>query len=65
VGGARSAGREKLSVDLLVVRDGVTGRFVYAILITLAVIFATMAVSRAAERAKKREEERSRGLFGR
>ncbi len=29
MGGAGSAGREKLSVDLLMVRDRVTGRFVY------------------------------------
>jgi hypothetical protein len=29
VGGAGSAGREELSVDLLMVRDRVTGRFVY------------------------------------
>jgi hypothetical protein len=29
MGGARSAGREKLSVDLLMVRDRLTGRFVY------------------------------------
>jgi hypothetical protein len=29
VGGAGSAGREKLSVDLLMVRDRDTGRFVY------------------------------------
>ena len=41
------------------------GQFVYAIIITLVVIFATIAVSRAADRAKKLEEERSRGLFGR
>jgi uncharacterized membrane protein len=41
------------------------GRFFYAILITLVVIFATTSVGRAAERAKKTEEERSRGLFGR
>ena len=41
------------------------GQFVYAIMITLVVIFATISVSRAAERAKKLEEERSRGLFGR
>lgn len=41
------------------------GQFVYAILITLVVIFATIAVSRAAERTKKLEEERNRGLFGR
>jgi hypothetical protein len=41
------------------------GQFVYALIITLVVIFATIAVSRAAERAKKLGEERSRGLFGR
>ena len=41
------------------------GQFFYAILITLVVIFATISVGRAAERAKKAEEERSRGLFGR
>ena len=41
------------------------GQFVYALIITLVVIFATIAVSRAAARAKKLEEERSRGLFGR
>ena len=40
------------------------GQFVYAALITLVVIFATIAVSRAAERAKKLEEERDRGLLG-
>jgi uncharacterized membrane protein len=31
------------------------GQFLYAILITLVVIFATIAVSRAAERAKRDE----------
>jgi uncharacterized membrane protein len=41
------------------------GQFFYAVLITLVVIFATIAVSRAAERAQKAEEEQSRGLFGR
>jgi Family of unknown function (DUF5654) len=41
------------------------GQFAYAIIITLVVIFATIAVGWAAERAKKLEEERSRGLFGR
>jgi uncharacterized membrane protein len=40
------------------------GQFVYAILITIVVIFATIAVSRAAERAKKAEEERDRGILG-
>jgi Family of unknown function (DUF5654) len=34
------------------------GQFVYAIIITLGVIFATIAVSRAAERAKLAEERR-------
>lgn len=33
------------------------GQFLYATLITLIVIFATIAVSRAAERAKKQEAE--------
>ena len=34
------------------------GQFVYAALITIVVIFAAIAVSRAAERAKRAEEER-------
>ena len=34
------------------------GQFLYATLITIVVIFATIAVSRAAERAKKAEKER-------
>ena len=34
------------------------GQFVYAIIITLVVIFATIAVSRAAERARLPEERR-------
>ena len=41
------------------------GQFVYAIIITLIVIFVTITVSRAAERAKRLEEERSRGIFSR
>jgi hypothetical protein len=45
--------------------SALVGRFVYAIIITLVVIFATLAVSQAAKRAKRLEEERSRGLFGR
>jgi uncharacterized membrane protein len=36
----------------------------YAVLVTFIVIFATIAVSRAAERAKKLEEERDKGLLG-
>jgi membrane protein implicated in regulation of membrane protease activity len=39
--------------------------FVYVLIIMLVVIFATIAVSHAADRPKKLEEERSRGLFGR
>jgi hypothetical protein len=41
------------------------GQFIYAIIITLVVIFATIAVARAADRAKRLEEERSRGFFSR
>ena len=40
------------------------GQFVYATLITIIVIFAAIAVSRAAERAKKAEEERHGGEPG-
>jgi hypothetical protein len=36
----------------------------YAVLVTVIVIFATIVVSRAAERAKKLEEERNKGLLG-
>jgi uncharacterized membrane protein len=34
------------------------GQFIYAIIITLVVIFATISVSRAAERARLAEERR-------
>jgi len=34
------------------------GQFIYAIIITLVVVFATIAVSRAAERARLVEERR-------
>lgn len=40
------------------------GQFFYAILVTIVVIVATIYVGRAAERAKKAEEERG-GLFSR
>jgi Family of unknown function (DUF5654) len=40
------------------------GQFVYALVITLVVIFATIAVSRAAEWAKKLEAEQARGILG-
>lgn len=39
-------------------------KFFYAFLVTLIVIFATIAVSRAAERAKKLEQERDKGILG-
>lgn len=39
-------------------------KFFYAILVTLIVIFATMAIARAAERAKRIEAERDKGLLG-
>jgi hypothetical protein len=38
--------------------------FFYAILVTLVVIFAAISVGRAAERAKKLEAERDKGLLG-
>ena len=41
------------------------GQFLYAILVTIVVIFATIYVGRAAERARKAEEERSGGFFSR
>jgi hypothetical protein len=40
------------------------GQFVYATLITIIAIFAAIAVSRAAESAKKAEEERHGGEPG-
>jgi hypothetical protein len=39
-------------------------KFFYAVVVTLAVIFATMAVARAAQRAKKLEAEQAKGLLG-
>jgi hypothetical protein len=39
-------------------------KFFYAFIITLIVIFATISVGRAAERAKRLEAERGRGLLG-
>ena len=43
--------------------EDLIGQSAYAILITLIVIFATIAVSRAAERTKELEEEGSRGVL--
>jgi uncharacterized membrane protein len=42
----------------------IAAKLFYAVLVTLVVIFATIAVSRAAERAKKLEEERDKGILG-
>ena len=39
-------------------------KFFYALIVTLIVIFATLSVSRAAERAKKLEADRAKGLLG-
>jgi hypothetical protein len=40
-------------------------KFFYAFIVTVIVIFATIAVSRAAARSKKLEEERDKGLMDR
>ena len=39
-------------------------KFFYALTVTLIVIFATLSVSRAAERAKKLEAEQAKGHLG-
>ena len=39
-------------------------KFFYAFIVTLIVIFATISVGRATERAKRLEAERGRGLLG-
>ena len=39
-------------------------KFGYALIITLVVIFATISVGRATERAKKLEAEQAKGLLG-
>ena len=43
---------------------GLAAKFGYAIIITLVVIFATITVGRAAERAKKLEAEQDKGILG-
>ena len=42
----------------------IAAKFGYAVIITLVVIVATISVGRAAERAKKLEAERDKGLLG-
>ncbi len=39
-------------------------KFFYAFIVTLIVIFATISVGRATERAKKVEADRAKGLLG-
>lgn len=39
-------------------------KVIYAVVVTFIMIFATIALSQAAERAKKLEEERDKGLLG-
>ncbi len=39
-------------------------KVIYVVVVTFIIIFATIALSRAAERAKKLEEERDKGLLG-
>ncbi len=39
-------------------------KLVYAVIVKFIIIFATIALSRAAERAKKLEEEQNKGLLG-
>ena len=52
---------QQLFTQLLSEAGGaLAAKFVYAVIVTLIVIFATIAVSRAAERAKQREAERGR-----
>ncbi|HVF03077.1 MAG TPA: hypothetical protein VNA27_17270 [Rubrobacteraceae bacterium] len=39
-------------------------KVIYAVVVMFIIIFATIALSRAAERAKKLEEERDKRLLG-
>jgi MFS superfamily sulfate permease-like transporter len=39
-------------------------KVIYAVVVTFIMIFATIALSRDAERAKKLEEESDKGLLG-
>jgi hypothetical protein len=44
--------------------EELAAKFFYAFIVTLIVIFATISVGRATERAKRLEAERGRGLLG-
>ena len=62
---AWNAAIQQLFTELLGEAGGaLAAKFFYAFIVTLIVIFATMSVARAAERAKKREAERDKGLLG-
>ncbi len=56
---------QQLFTELLGEAGGaLAAKFFYAFIVTLIVIFATISVGRAAERAKRLEAERDRGLLG-
>jgi uncharacterized membrane protein len=62
---AWNAAIQQLFTQLFGEAGGVlAAKFFYAILVTLIVIFATMAIARAAERAKRIEAEQDKGLLG-
>jgi Family of unknown function (DUF5654) len=62
---ARNAAIQQLFTQLFGEAGGaLAAKFFYASLVTLLVIFATVAVARTAERAKRLEAERDRGLLG-
>ncbi len=62
---AWNAAIQQLFTQLLGEAGGaLAAKFFYAFIVTLIVIFATISVARATERAKKLEAERSKGLLG-
>jgi hypothetical protein len=62
---AWNAAIQQLFTQLLGEAGGeLAAKFFYAVRVTLIVIFATMSVARATERAKKHEAEQSKGLLG-
>ena len=61
---AWNAAIQQLFAQLLGDAGGaLAAKFFYAFMVTLVVIFATISVSRAAERAKKLEAEQAKGLL--
>ncbi len=62
---AWNAAIQQLFTELLGEAGGaLAAKFFYAFIVTLIVIFATISVGRAVERAKKLEAERDKGLLG-